>query len=150
MTASRKVLIDYTNHAGVRAVREIQPYEGETFVLKFEATEWHQEPQWLMEAYDVAKDDLRTFAVKDIHSWVPKDTASGRVLESVFKQLQRSIEKNGRMVARLKVLSERAAKVNPGDLTPHQLLLLMTRGFSEAITSIAKDEDPTWPVASTK
>jgi predicted DNA-binding transcriptional regulator YafY len=101
---SDNVVIDYTNHAGVRGSRQIRPLpEG----FRWGSTEWHPEPQWLLDAYDVAKDDLRTFAVKDIHAWAPKDTATGRAMDSVFKQLQRSIEKNGLMVKRLRELLQR-------------------------------------------
>jgi predicted DNA-binding transcriptional regulator YafY len=96
------VRIDYTNHAGVRSIREIVPLTQGAF--RFGSTEWHPEEQWLLDAYDVAKDDMRTFAVKDIHAWAPKDTATGRSMASYAKQLQQSMERNARMVNRLKEL----------------------------------------------
>lgn len=58
------VVIDYTNHRGERAERRIRPLE-----VKFKTTEWHPEPQWLLRAFDIDKQELREFAMKDIHSW---------------------------------------------------------------------------------
>ena len=60
------VLIDYTNHAGIRATRRILPIS-----IRFAATEWHREPQWLLLAKDLDKGVNREFAINDIHSWVP-------------------------------------------------------------------------------
>jgi len=124
---SQRVMIDYTNHAGVRAVREIIPLLNG---FRFGFTDWHHEPQWLLDAHDVAKDDMRTFAVKDIHDWAPSESASGRAMASVAKQLQASIERNARMVTRLKKLQATFAD-----------------GESETVQQIAailKDEEPTW------
>lgn len=56
------VVIDYTNHRGERAKRLIEP-----IALRWGKTQWHPEPQLLLEAYDVAKRDSRDFAVRDIH-----------------------------------------------------------------------------------
>jgi len=58
------VEIDYTNWKGERARRVIEPLR-----LSFGSNEWHQEPQWLLEAIDVEKDCERTFALKNIHAW---------------------------------------------------------------------------------
>lgn len=57
-------VIDYTNYKGERGFRNIQPER-----LRFGATEYHPEKQWLLEAYDLDKEATRTFAVRDIHSW---------------------------------------------------------------------------------
>ena len=100
-------MIDYTNHAGVRAMREIVPH-----ALRFGSTEWHPEPQWLLDAHDVAKDDVRTFAMKDIHFWHP-DPRQVRVDAAISKQLQASIERNARMVTRLKVVLDRCNNHQP-------------------------------------
>ena len=61
---AQKVIIDYTNHRGVRSVRGIRPLR-----ITFENNEWHPETQWLIEAVDLGRDEIRTFAIKDIHSW---------------------------------------------------------------------------------
>lgn len=121
------VMIDYTNHAGVRAIREIAPIERP---LLFGSTQWHPEPQWLLEAFDVAKNELRTFAVKDIHAWAPKDTATGRSMASFAKQLQLSIERNARMVTRLKGKFLRDLDID-------------APVYAEQIRQILNDEDPT-------
>lgn len=62
----RYVTIDYTNHRGERAIRKIHPlcaYWGDN--------EWHTTPQWLLAAHDCQSGKWRTFAIKDIHSWLP-------------------------------------------------------------------------------
>ncbi|PWC96909.1 hypothetical protein [Azospirillum sp. TSO5] len=51
----------YTNWRGEYARRRVQPIR--TF---FGSTEWHPDPQWLMEATDLDKGEVRAFAVKDM------------------------------------------------------------------------------------
>lgn len=63
---TREVIVDYTNHAGVRAKRRIEP-----IAFHFKETKWHPEPQWIVHAFDVEKSVMRFFALKDIHSWTP-------------------------------------------------------------------------------
>jgi predicted DNA-binding transcriptional regulator YafY len=60
------VEIDYTNHAGERGRRRILPLR-----MTFKSTEWHPVAQWILDAFDVDKLAERSFAVKDIHSWIP-------------------------------------------------------------------------------
>lgn len=62
----RRIEIDYTNHRGERRRRVIVPVIGS---LRFQATEWHPHPQWVIDAADVEKGEIRTFAVQDIHAW---------------------------------------------------------------------------------
>jgi predicted DNA-binding transcriptional regulator YafY len=59
------VTIDYTNWRKVRSLRRVKP----TGRMIFESNEYHREPQWFVEAWDVDKEELRLFAVVDIHSW---------------------------------------------------------------------------------
>jgi hypothetical protein len=61
------VTIDYTNYRGERGLRRILPLD-----IKFGSNEWHPEPQWLLIAIDEDKKAERIFALKDIHSWTPK------------------------------------------------------------------------------
>jgi predicted DNA-binding transcriptional regulator YafY len=61
-----QVRIDYTNWKGERGVRVIIPYS-----IVFDANEFHKEEQWLLEAFDVSKNVMRTFAMKGIHLWEP-------------------------------------------------------------------------------
>ncbi len=43
---------------GVRTARVIR--------LTYGATEWHPEPQWLLEAFDIEKNAVRAFALRDM------------------------------------------------------------------------------------
>lgn len=61
---NQEVIIDYTNYRGVRSVRGIRPLR-----IVFENNEWHPETQWLLEAEDLGRGEIRTFAMKNIHSW---------------------------------------------------------------------------------
>lgn len=51
----------YRNYKGEYAYRTVQ-----NPLFWFGNTEFHREPQWLIKAYDVEKQDFRDFAVKDI------------------------------------------------------------------------------------
>ena len=59
------VVIDYTNYRGERAKRKIRPIS-----IKFGSNQWHAEPQWLMDALDLDKNEVRTFAMRDIHETI--------------------------------------------------------------------------------
>lgn len=52
--------INYRGEASFRNIRPIRVYYG--------STEWHPEPQWIMQAYDLDKDAVRDFAMKDMYS----------------------------------------------------------------------------------
>lgn len=137
MTSTNKihpivVLIDYTNHAGIRSIRQIAPIVG---TLRFESNQWHHEPQWLFDAYDQNKDDVRTFALADIHSWDQANMARGRAALSFAKQLQHSIEYRSRMVTRLEKLKALCADDSEWEA------LVIPLGF------ILRDEEPAWPRA---
>lgn len=58
-----ETIIDYTNWRGERRERTVTPIS-----IVFGPTEWHPEPQWLLEAIDSEK-GLRRFAMANIHSW---------------------------------------------------------------------------------
>jgi predicted DNA-binding transcriptional regulator YafY len=64
----KRVVIDYTNHRGERGKRVIEPLPEH---IGFGRNDYHTEPQWLLDAFDVGKGEMRTFAMKDIHSWEP-------------------------------------------------------------------------------
>lgn len=122
------VLIDYTNHAGVRSVREILPFE-----FHYMSNEWHPQPQWLLEAFDYDKDDVRYFAVSGIHRWgTPSDRRQMGIDLSLARQLQASIEKNTRATLRMKKLSERLK----GEANPEIV------DIGSAVETIMRDEDP--------
>lgn len=64
MTDEDEAVIDYTNWRGERSRRRIKPLS-----VRFEATEYHRFPQWLLRAIDVERGVTRDFAMKDIHYW---------------------------------------------------------------------------------
>jgi predicted DNA-binding transcriptional regulator YafY len=60
----KQVKILYTNYRGETSLRIIQPIK-----IWYGVTNWHTEPQWLLEAVDLEKKANRSFAMKDIRSW---------------------------------------------------------------------------------
>lgn len=64
--AKTVTIIDYVNWRGERGRRRIIPKR-----ILFGATEWHPEPQWLLEALDLDKGETRLFAIRDIQAWEP-------------------------------------------------------------------------------
>lgn len=58
------VEISYTNYRGETSTRRILPSR-----LWFGSAEWHPAPQWILDAWDLDKCALRSFAVRDIGSW---------------------------------------------------------------------------------
>lgn len=64
------VKILYTNWRGETAVRSVVlPADSYARAPRFEANEWHPEPQWLLTLYDVEKRGRRTFALAGIKAW---------------------------------------------------------------------------------
>lgn len=61
----KQVKIRYEDYRGETSLRVVVPVK-----IWFGATEWHSEPQWLLEALDVQKRADRSFAVKDINEWI--------------------------------------------------------------------------------
>jgi hypothetical protein len=59
---NNSIELDYTNWKGIRSKRNIIPIE-----LQYTSTQHHLEAQWLLVAFDKDKDDIRSFAVRDIH-----------------------------------------------------------------------------------
>ncbi len=74
MEVEKIVKILYTNYKRETAKREIIPDK-----IWFGKTDWHPEPQWLLDAYDINKKALRTFAMKDIHSGFLNNERNGNV-----------------------------------------------------------------------
>jgi predicted DNA-binding transcriptional regulator YafY len=62
----------YTNWKGETRLRQVVPQR-----IWFGSTEYHQEPQWLLQGLDVQKDEVRDFALKDIREWDPKTEVPG-------------------------------------------------------------------------
>ena len=36
----------------------------------FEKNKFHNKTQWLLNAYDLDKKEMRTFAMRDVHRWI--------------------------------------------------------------------------------
>jgi hypothetical protein len=51
----------YRNYRGEIAQRRVVP-----ITVRWDATEWHPEPQWLLQAYDLDKCAIRDFAMADM------------------------------------------------------------------------------------
>jgi predicted DNA-binding transcriptional regulator YafY len=60
--AGEDIRFTYTNHRGETARRRVKPIE-----LYHGSTAWHPEPQWLLRAWDLDKDNHRDFALAGIH-----------------------------------------------------------------------------------
>lgn len=59
--AEQIVGVTYTNYRGETSIREIVPVR-----IWFGSTDWHPQPQWLLDAFDVEKEAFRSFAMRDI------------------------------------------------------------------------------------
>lgn len=62
--ASTAVEIIYTNYRGETGARRIEPEH-----VWFGSTEWHSREQWFLDALDVEKGQVRSFAMADIQNW---------------------------------------------------------------------------------
>jgi predicted DNA-binding transcriptional regulator YafY len=63
-TDRQVVTITYLNHRGEIAEREIVPY-----VFEFGSTDYYPSPQFLLEAWDIKKQAVRTFSMNNILNW---------------------------------------------------------------------------------
>ena len=61
----KQVKILYTNWKKVTSYRNIIPKS-----IEFKSTNWHKEEQWILNAFDVDKNEDRGFALKDIKEWI--------------------------------------------------------------------------------
>jgi predicted DNA-binding transcriptional regulator YafY len=62
--AATAVTIIYTNYRDETAPRTVIPDN-----FWFGETEWHRGAQWFMDAYDVERHVIRSFALADVKSW---------------------------------------------------------------------------------
>lgn len=56
-----RIRFTYTNYRGETDTRVAKPIS-----IWFGSNQWHTEPQWLMCATDLAKNEIRDFAMKDM------------------------------------------------------------------------------------
>lgn len=61
----KTVKILYKNYRGEVSYRTIIPKS-----IDFIATDWHQEEQWILTAFDIDKNAERGFAIADILEWI--------------------------------------------------------------------------------
>lgn len=66
-----KARVLYRNRKGETAWRTVVPLGN----LYHGSNEWHREPQYLMDVFDVDRHARRTFAMKDVLRWCPDDGA---------------------------------------------------------------------------
>lgn len=60
-TSGQTIRFGYRNWQGAVAERTAR-----VISLIYGATEWHQEPQWLLQAYDLEKNAVRLFALRNM------------------------------------------------------------------------------------
>ena len=60
------ITVDYINWRGEYGRRRIAPIR-----IVFGSTEWHPEPQWLLEAFDLDKKATRLFTFADMQTLRP-------------------------------------------------------------------------------
>ena len=58
------VSFDYKNHRGELKKLTVIPRG-----IFFGPTDWHEDSQWILTAFDLDKNQLRNFAMKDIKNW---------------------------------------------------------------------------------
>jgi hypothetical protein len=71
LPSSREVSILYRNWKGEVAWWRIVPLS-----IRFESSQWHPVPQWIMRALDIDKEAERSFAIADIQNWKQSSLSS--------------------------------------------------------------------------
>lgn len=79
---TKEVVIDYTNWKGQRRLRRILPQR-----IFYGSTEQHSQEQWLLEAEDVEKKELRMFALNSVHAWNPAATSTSSDLFNLLADM---------------------------------------------------------------
>lgn len=76
------ITIDYRNHRGVRALREVQPIE-----VWRGTSEFHDGEQWFLKAAALDRGEVRDFALADILNWAtePAPAASGLPQPGIYR-----------------------------------------------------------------
>ena len=54
---------DYTNYRGEESYRKVVAHS-----VYYGKSEWHPDPQWLMRAIDIEKNEFRDFTMKDMRN----------------------------------------------------------------------------------
>lgn len=82
------VYVLYTNWEGKTAWRRVIPFQ---MPPQFRSTSWHPEPQWLLLVWDLDKKAERSYAIKDIHRWVPQKDFTEEIKNAFIEETQRGI-----------------------------------------------------------
>lgn len=59
------IKVQYTNYKGETAIRTIIPLK-----FWFGKTEYHPQEQWLLDVWDLERNALRVYTLKDINKWI--------------------------------------------------------------------------------
>lgn len=78
LTEEQVVMVLYTNWHDETRWRKVIPLP---VIPAFAQTPYHQENQWLLRVWDLEKNAERTYAMKDIHDWVPLSHFSEHVAQ---------------------------------------------------------------------
>ena len=54
----------YTNHRGETSIRRLVPQR-----VWFGKTEWHPEEQWLLEAFDLDRNAIRNYVLREVRAF---------------------------------------------------------------------------------
>lgn len=75
---NNEIIFTYKNWKGITSVRRI---DKKSIVIKFSESEFHKEDgeQWIMDAYDLDKNDFREFAIKDIVGYIELDFLKNKI-----------------------------------------------------------------------
>ena len=58
---SRTIVFEYTNHRGEHSTRRAKPE-----FIQWGSNEYHKDDQWILEALDLDKKAMRSFAMRDM------------------------------------------------------------------------------------
>lgn len=92
------VRILYRNYKGETAWRIVTPE-----IIFYASNQWHPQPQWLMNATDVEKGELRTFALKDVIQWgdQPQERES---IEQMVREILTAAQKDRYLMGLLRTM----------------------------------------------
>jgi hypothetical protein len=69
---ARRVVEPSHPHVSIASCRPLRASSGNTGTsARLSQSREHPEPQWILDAWDVEKGVIRSFAMRDIHSWEP-------------------------------------------------------------------------------
>jgi len=61
---TKAIKVSYTNWRNETTIRTIIPSK-----IWWGSTEWYKDEQWLLDVWDVEKEAVRTYAMKNIREW---------------------------------------------------------------------------------